>query len=161
MNTKKGFTLLELLIVLVITSSFLAFGYTRYRDFARRQEISIAKREIISDMRQAQKNAIIGNKPAGCSAPLKGYVFDITSAGPPAKYSIYSLCEGSPTHFEENAVTLGNDIVLSASIDPILFKPLALGTDIPSGSTAVLTIKNPGVTKVTGTVSVTQVGEIQ
>ncbi len=91
----KGFTIIELLIAMVIMSLVFTVGFANLRQFASRQKIEGAVREIKADLRLAQQEAVAGKKPAGpeCDSAtgetLVGYEFRYEG---PTSYSIYAVC---------------------------------------------------------------------
>lgn len=164
MKNSKGFTLIEILIVIVIMGMFLTIGVARYRDFARRQEVAIAKRDIIADMREAQKNSISGNKPQGCTGNLVGYAFEVTSSNP-ATYTITVLCTnlagGADLEFPVKEANLASTIsITTPSTNPIIFRPFTLGTNIPSPNVETIDISSAGAENIRQ-VSVRYSGEIE
>lgn len=134
----KGYTLIEILIVLTIVGLLFSVGYASYRDFSRRQTLAGVAKTLQGDLRKAQQNAMSGIKPTGnmCNDPntLSGYSFDIYSNG---RYQINALCTGGA--IVTNDITLSSDITIASSLDPILFKVLGSGTNIPEGG-AVITL---------------------
>lgn len=61
MNTSRGFSLLELLIVMSIMVVLLAAGSGFYRGFGKNVELSSASQNIAADLRQMQSKAMIGD----------------------------------------------------------------------------------------------------
>lgn len=89
----NGYTLIELLIVLLITILLAGIGVIRYRDFQRRQAVKAATRTIITDLRTAQERALAGTKPAGCTT-LESYIVRRLSN---TSYEIRARCQPGPT----------------------------------------------------------------
>jgi len=163
----KGFTLIEVLITILVISIFLGVSLASYRDFSRRQQVKVLKREITSDLRIAQKNAISGVKPTGCTGSLEGYSFEVVS-GSPILYEVNAICTdpigGSDREFLISSKTFPDTVMISApSVNPLVFKPLSFGTNIPSGSVEVITISNSftGSSASSLTVSINYTGEIE
>lgn len=135
---KKGYTLLEILIVLAITALLFAVGYAGFREFSRRHELESKMTKLKSDIRLAQEQALSGKKPSGCLGVLDGYKFQVSS---PTNYKILSDCSG--TDLEILSVNLPTYINIGQiGISPIVFKTLGQGTNIPSNQSAVITIKH-------------------
>lgn len=160
MNRKvfKGFTIIEVLVVIVIIGLVMAVGSVRYSDFTKRQQVVTVKRQLMADIRAAQSDAASGIKPGGCNSQsytLEGYAFRLLSSGgpsTPASYETFALCKSSVA--TENFITksaslpLGVTIVITTSpgplVNPVIFKPLANGTNLAGGATSTITI-NTGI----------------
>jgi prepilin-type N-terminal cleavage/methylation domain-containing protein len=59
-NTVRGFTLLEVLIVIAIISILAVFASTSYRNYVRNVEFGSVKQGIIFDLREARAKAMAG-----------------------------------------------------------------------------------------------------
>lgn len=100
----KGFTMVEMVMVVVIMAILFTMGAANYRDYQQRQYLESAVLQVEADLRLAQQMALSGVKPeepAGndCqSNNLSGYLFWRSrgyESGPPevtAQYTIYALC---------------------------------------------------------------------
>jgi len=146
-HSRTGFTLLEVLMVTAISIIFLGVSFAGYRDFSRRQEVVVAKRGILSNLRKAQKDATSGNKPSACGDTLVGYAFEITFAGPPASYQISAICKnplgGPDIEILQDTFSLNNNISVSLpSVNPIIFYTLNRGTNIQKGGNQDVTISS-------------------
>lgn len=170
MINKRGFSIIEILTVVMISLIFLVVSFSGYREFTRRQDVTVAKRDIVADMRTAQKNAIIGNKPTGCAGTLVGYNFEVVENGPPAVYRVSGVCTdpggGSDDEFVVKTVTTnGNISVTSPSVNPITFLVLNRGTNLKSGNSETLTITSRalGLSGVSGDqeITISWTGEIE
>lgn len=154
-----GYTFIEVLVGLTIITLIFTFGYVGFRDFARRQTITSAARNLKGELRLAQEQAFAGNKPShvNCNPPntLGGYYFRVTST---TTYEIEALCSGGAVSIKQNEITS----ILSISTpspNPILFKVLGEGTNIPSGdATITITLTASGQSQ---DVRVSASGEIQ
>ena len=60
---KSGFTLIELMVVMLIMSLLFGLGFANFRDFQRRQILEGAVRAVKGDLRYAQELALAGRKP--------------------------------------------------------------------------------------------------
>lgn len=155
----SGYTIIELLIVIVITAMLFGIGYTNYRQFARNQALLATANKLKTDIRLAQQLALTSDKPtAGCSV-LTGYNFNIDTAN--RRYAIYPVCGGVPlgTAVKDELIDSGVTTVAVSPVNPIYFKVLGQGTNIPAGSQVTITLTQ-GVTLVTKTIVVTSSGEI-
>src|SRR5260221_6367198 len=120
MKNLRGYTLIELMIVLSITGILFTIGYNSFQDYSRQQTLLSATRLIQVDLRGAESLALSGSKPAGCTL-LNGYQFNIISG---TKYEIDASCTNGIIQTKQ--VTLAGGLVLSAPVpNPILFKSLA------------------------------------
>lgn len=167
---QKGFTLIEILIVISISVIFMVVSYGGFRDFARRQEQTVAKRTIIQDLREAQKNASTGYKPTGCTGTLVGFSFRVTTAANtnPVSYEISAICTnplgGADVELllKTNTLTANIYFRTNPNPNPIVFNALGRGTNI-AGSTAlsVSSRNNPTGVSYDLPVTITQSGEIK
>lgn len=155
-NSNEAFTFVELLVSVTIVGILFAIGYVNFREFSRRQSVESVARKIRSDIRIAQSRALSGDKPAGCDT-LIGYNFRVTSI---AAYALEGVCGNGNTTTKTIDLTGSGINIGTPSPNPILFKAVAQGTNIPAGQTAsivvTLTQANYSIT-----VSVTGGGEIQ
>jgi len=89
----KGFSLIELLIVVSIISILSVIGVASYINFSRSQTVTQAARKIVQDMRLAQSLAMNNQKPeAGfcdndCQT-LDGYTFSLDNGS----YTLFANC---------------------------------------------------------------------
>lgn len=152
---RAGYTLVEILIVLTVMAIVFSGGYAGYREFSRRQNLAGVAKSIIGDLRYTQTLAISGKKPAGCISYLDGYEFYVVNS---MRYEIRAKCSGSPAG---KVVDLPSGYSISSpSPNPILFKVLGQGTNIPNGSFATL-IVTQSVTSKTFAISISYGGEIK
>lgn len=149
---KKGFTIVELLVVIVIISMVMAAGSIGYRQFAQRQKIVNLKRQVVGDIRAAQSDAASGRKPAGCSDTLEGYAFTVTS---PTSYKVYADCTVNDVDIKN--VTLPTGSSISANVYPVIFRALANGTNLSAGASATITLS----AGLTDTIRIFSGGEIR
>jgi prepilin-type N-terminal cleavage/methylation domain-containing protein len=137
----KGYTLIELLIVVVSVSLLFSLGYAGYRDYARRQQVESYARKIIADLRYTQEIAISGKKPASGCTTLNGYLFDVQEAA--QRYVISPVCDGATYATPEKTETVPSGLAIRATGglgDYALFNVLARGTNVPPGSPLTITI---------------------
>jgi prepilin-type N-terminal cleavage/methylation domain-containing protein len=151
----RGFTIIELLIVLLVMTILFSVGYANYRGYARRQRFMAVIRQLEGDIRMTQTLASSGTKPDGCSS-LKGYRFEVNVNA--ISYSIIPVCENLVADAVKTA-TLGDNITAVSTNDTdngILFYVLGRGTDID------LSVGEPFVINITddnsGTASAVSVG---
>ncbi len=159
-TSSRGYTLLEILVALSIIGLIFTFGFASFRDFSRRQLLATTKRSLDGNVRIALQKALSGEKPSdpNCDDPntLTGYNFRVDSA---TQYSIEAVCTGGLV--ETRSVELPSEITISIpSPNPVLFKVLGQGTNIPALGTVVLTLTQ-STTGSTQTVSIHTSGEIK
>lgn len=162
-KNKSGFTLIEILIVIVILGIIMAIGSVRFRDFSRRQATASAKRQLLADVRAAQSDASSGRKPEGCTGALLGYGFRVTGTTGPASYEIFARCsQGAGSQdFAVIQARLPDGISITIpSVNPVIFKPLSQGTNLPSASTVTVNI-NSSISSITESLIIRPTGEIR
>lgn len=90
---KNGYTLIELMVVIVITSILITFGISSYSKAQMRQIGKSAKEQIISILQENQKSAVIGENSCGDSNKFLGQSVVIQT---PNKIMTQNLCETTP-----------------------------------------------------------------
>jgi len=161
----QGYTIIELVIVVVISSLLLSVGYAQYRDFANRQEVQVARRQIDADLRHAQADALAGRKPAGCNGTLEGYAFEIIVAVgfPSPEYETYALCsDPAGVKLDVKTVSVLSILDLSPvpSVNPIIFRPFTYGTNLDVNLVSI-SIAHTMVAGASTSISVYRNGEIR
>lgn len=153
---KRGFTLVEILIVIATLTLLFGIGYANFRDFQRRQQVEMAKRTVIADLRLAQESALSGKKPSlsvsECEI-LNYYTFERVDTN---TYQIRVNCSGSFTLVKK--VDLQGIII--ESFLTIWFYPLGKGTNIDPGSYRIITLKHVNFPNISRTITVTSGGSI-
>lgn len=69
-NNSKGYTLVELLVVIIITAIIATMGFSAYRIARDKQEIRSAGETVEGILREAQKASNVGERD--CAAPIDG-----------------------------------------------------------------------------------------
>ncbi|SRR5258708_7868791 len=131
----EGYTLIEILIVLAITGILFTIGYNSFQDYSRQQALVAAARSMQTDLRQAQESAIAGTKPTGC-VTLNGYQFNVLTS---STYEIDANCTNNVIQIKLSSLPVGLTVA-TPNPNPIIFKSLAQGTNIPLANTATITI---------------------
>ena len=149
----RGYTLIEILVGLTIIGILFAVGYVGFREFSRRQQLSGVVKQLKGDLRLAQAQALSGQNE-GCTSSLDGFSIDILDT---QSYEIGAVCLGSP---QSKIVNIPGGVTIASSVDPILFKVLGQGTNIPQGQQAELTLTQ-GETGTSAQVFVSYAGEIK
>lgn len=139
-NPQNGFTIIEIIVVVVITMILLGLGVAGYSNFNQTQKLKQTAEDIKSALRDAQNRALSGEKnstvcgAAPSSLPLNHWRFSITSNN---AYTISGSCEGST--FGLKSYITPTNITMSPSSGNIDFKPLGQGVTQGSLTTITLT----------------------
>lgn len=159
-NKSLGYTLIEILVGLSIISLLFSFGYINYRDFSRRQALTGISKQIQGNLRLAQQQALSGKKPdhAFCNGVnlLSGFSFRVVNS---TSYRIEANCSGGDVLIRDGLLPSGVTIT-TPSPNPVIFKVLGNGTNIPAGQSSIITI-NQNTTDIDSTITITAGGEIK
>lgn len=120
---KNGFTLIELMVVVIVTIILITFGFAKYLNFNKTQTIKQAGLKLKNDLRDAQGKALSGIKT--CSGVLDGYRLDYSLGG--NSYSYYSSCSPSNTG-TPMTISLPTGVTFSNN-GSVFFKSLGLGVN--------------------------------
>ena len=126
-----GFSMIELLVVLVIIAILFGLGMVNFRDYARKQTVSAAARQVESDIRLAQQMSFEGKKPMGCGDTdfLYGYKFLVNADN---TYDIIAMCNYDMDIIVKDDVALtSGGLTLENPGDIIIFKSVGEGIVIP------------------------------
>ena len=148
----KGYTLVEILVVVSIIGLLFSFGFVNFREYSRRQQLKNAATALSGNLRMAQEKALSGEVPAGCVG-LKSYGVKINATD----YRILARCASDIQIGRVNLVAVTAAAVPQSTVS---FKVLGSGTDIPVGSQMVITLTQTETGQTT-TVTVTPGGEIK
>lgn len=150
-GTNKGFSLIELLVVLVIILSITGFGISNYASFIDTQRLKQGGKTFINDLRFIQNRAMSSVKPRECGEfPLIAYRVSFSQN----TYSYATVCSNG-VFSEANGVFSLPDRVIFSPI-PSSFDIAAL-TGKPSRS-LVITLTNGSKTY---SVRITDIGSIE
>lgn len=133
---KKGYSLIEILVVMGISAMLLGVVIVGQREFSRRKVVDNGASVIISHLRQAQNNSDSGVKPedARCQGDfrLEGYEVIFNNGG----YVVNAVCINSTgvtnNITDETYAYPEGIVVLSYPSNPILFKSISRGTNLSS-----------------------------
>lgn len=94
---KKGFTLVELVVVTAIIIGISGFGTANYLSFNEKQTIEQAAKTVKNNLRLIQQKAIAGEKDTGVCGPqvLAGWCLSPDGSGQANAYKLYGTC-GDP-----------------------------------------------------------------
>ena len=125
----RGFTIIELLVVISLGMIIATGGLAGYMNFSRSQMLVQASRGVIADLRLAQSLAENNQKPSGCST-LSKYSFQVLSE---TSYRIFATCgEKNPVEYDykEDSIPAGLSMSGFSQID---FKVLKQGLSSAGG----------------------------
>lgn len=141
MLLKSGYTLIELLITITITTILVTIGVTAYRRAAEIQAIKSDTEKVIEILTSAQKAATSGR--ADCTATFGPYIGDrLTTSVGSKSIEVVSTCQngnGEARIFELNSFTF-------ATANTIVFRPLNQGIDTGASRTQNLDFTNGNAT---------------
>lgn len=163
-SAQRGYTLIEIIIVLTISSLLFVGGYTQYREYSRRQVLNNTVEELKNNLNLARQLAFSGEKAtSGCilaSETLQGYQINFTSSS----YSIKSVCSSTATS-NRSTFALPAAVTISTSGLPtisgttyVIYKVVGKGTNLSSNGTITVT---DTVMNKTSTVVITPKGTTQ
>jgi prepilin-type N-terminal cleavage/methylation domain-containing protein len=161
-----GYTLIEILVAITIIGILFSVGYANFRSFSQRQVVLNAAKSLQSDLRLAQQMALSGQKPddKGCKTnPLDGIQFGMTT-GAPYLYRLRAVCGSDMNNYPIiKEFDFPSDITPSPvtfAPNPVIFKVLGNGTNIPAGGSVVITLTQTG-TNNKAAITITAGGEIK
>lgn len=147
-NRLKGFTLIEILIVISIGSIVMTIAAARYNQLTQRKRIEQQTKNTVTFLRKIKKMADSGEK-FGCNGTLLQYnVWNYNS--PPTQLSSVGVCDsGSGT-----AIVLDNQSGTKVQLDrSFKFLPLSKGTDVDNPATPVQEVVTIVVSNNNGSIS--------
>lgn len=150
---RKGYTLIELFVVITISIIIFGVGIAGYREFSRRQALTGVLKQVKADLRLAQQLALTGQKPEGQTCTkLDSYTFSSTNSN----YTLTAKCINPEiaTYIIKTADMPTN---ITISTGSIIFKILGQGTNLSTPLT--FTISNTAAS-ITGTVVVGTGGDV-
>ena len=134
-----GFTLIELIVVVIIMMALLGFSLVNYSSYNDSQRLKQAALTLKSDLQLTRTNASSGKKPLECyysGDAFLGYTVDFLLSS----YTVTPLCENQ-TLQPESTVTLPDGIVFSDPVPPFTVTYLPLTQGISEDSPHVVTLK--------------------
>jgi len=96
-NIKRGYSIIELLIVVVIMGLLAAIVIPSFSNFQQNQDLKLSAEEMASNIRLAQSRSLSGSKGTTCAATdkLMGWYFAVQSGVLQNTYSIAGACKSS------------------------------------------------------------------
>lgn len=153
---KRGFTLIELIVVITlfgITSTLITASYIT---FERNQRIRNATQTLKNDLRLVQNKALAGDKGANSECPVTSTLVGwyVTFNISPATYTYSGACNtgGTESFFSPKTVTYPSGVSVNTvklndatqgGIITVLFKPLATDVALYDDSDGVPPFTSP------------------
>jgi prepilin-type N-terminal cleavage/methylation domain-containing protein len=129
LSLSKGYTLIELMIVISIVAILLSFGVSAYGKARDRQVGQAAGELLVGILQENQKKALIGDKD--CAGVYTGQRVTISS---PNVITAVSTCEGGVEGTPE-VTNIPNVTAITAST--IIFNPLTRGITLNFNPTQI------------------------
>lgn len=120
---KKGYSLIELILVVGVIVLTTAFGIARYNEFNERQSVQQSADTFISNLRLIQAKALSGDKPDDCMT-LIGWTVEFALKS----YTMYAQCSNGIIESSRVTVDLPGNVNLSPSSGSITYFALGKGT---------------------------------
>lgn len=153
-NTKKGFSLIELIVVIAIILIMTLLLFATSFDDAKKNDLQVGAREVAVSLRQAQNAALTGRlvgshrtcnftfSGAGSSYEISYEYYDPSTGG--------TSCSGGDTNTDgvlQSAVALPGTLVFQNSIDLEFRAPHGVISNSAGEITAVqpITLENDGL----------------
>ncbi|OGM73888.1 hypothetical protein A2382_03035 [Candidatus Woesebacteria bacterium RIFOXYB1_FULL_38_16] len=145
LSIQKGYTIIEMLIVIVIIGAILGASYISFQDFSKKQKIIRVSRQIESDLRYAQEQALAGTKPQGfdCNPPdtYTGVAIYFNSFS-----TLVAVNCSSGDYMQLRTYSLPDNIkIIPPTPSEITFLPLGKGTSLASSVTVGICQADQGV----------------
>jgi prepilin-type N-terminal cleavage/methylation domain-containing protein len=125
---QQGFTLIEMVVALSITTVIFGLGIATYQKFSKSQMVDQAALNLVADLRLTKNKALSGQKPAGwcddSGEVLSGWKLDLTASG----YTILPVCSTGEDAAVFKTVSFPGQVA-SDTTASILFKILGQGVD--------------------------------
>lgn len=158
-DLRRGYTIVEVLVVIAISVIVVTFSYANIRDFQARQKLTNIARQLDADLNYAQQAALAGYKPddvhcTGANSTFESIRLLVDSDA--KTYRFFPRCSGG------NAAdlifrTLPSDVTLYISRNNLDFYPLTGGTSATAGNPVSVGVCGFGVAK---GFTVTSTGEV-
>lgn len=155
MLNKRGFSLIELLVVITITAMMFGGGMMAYSNIQKDQGLAKATKQVRAALYKARQEALLGRLNPACVDEFNGKSFSVSADG--KQLIIRSEC-GLSSGMNDEVIDLEPGVVVTSSGGYVLFTSLTMGTNITAGSSTTFTISYSGDTE---TVTVESGGEIK
>jgi len=145
MKIEKGYTLIELLIVIAIIALFSGLSLAYYNNYTDDRKLAGEAKQLVDVLNLAYKKATaVDLTPNSSCSDFRGYVVTFPPLTPSTTYSLNFNCDGSNQLVSQYSINIGV-VINSASVNSILFKPLSAGTNLAGDAT--ITLKNSNISK--------------
>jgi prepilin-type N-terminal cleavage/methylation domain-containing protein len=159
--SKRGFSIIEIAIVIAIVGLLVGAGVPAAREFNRRQTANNFHNEMIADIRNLQTSVASGER-SGCTGSfLGGEISFIQSGGRVTSYQLQKVCSGGTAVVLTKVVPESVSVSTNRGVSPanIRFLPLERGTDVGLGNPFIITTAPVGA-NYSLSLSISQTGEI-
>lgn len=133
-NCQRGFSLIELLVVMAISLVLISGGLAAYRGMNDKQSMKQAGLSLETNLRLFQEKALSGEKPSDCVGSLIGFRVQYLS---PTQYSVRSECSSS--NGTETSFDLLDESQFDSSFSEDIFFPV-LKSEVIGAQTIVLNL---------------------
>ncbi len=145
MKIEKGYTLIELLIVIAIIALFSGLSLAYYNNYTDDRKLAGETKQLVDVLNLAYKKATaVDLTPNSLCSDFRGYVVTFPFT-PSTTYSLNFNCGGLNQLVSQYSINIGV-VINSRTVNSILFKPLSAGTDLTSDP-ATITLKNSNISK--------------
>lgn len=126
---RQGFSLVELLLVIVIFSILFTVGVASYNNFNRKRVVRETALKLMNNLRFVQNKALSGEKPDFACDVLNGWRLQLSANS----YQIQAICDEGRPSGNVKTYSLPIGVSLNSDTSSFLFKVLAHGVEF-SGS---------------------------
>lgn len=135
---KKGFTLIELVVVFSVMAVLATVGMASFLNFSRSQALQQAASDVTATLNTAKSEAVAQVKPTAAGSKclqgaLNGYRIVITKAG---AYTLYALCNGATDNASKVAKQL-NGVNFDATSFAVPALPITITFLVVTGGVIV------------------------
>ncbi len=159
-NQKKGFTLIELIIVVATVLLFSGLLLTQYGNFIEQARLKNEANKLKDILELAKKKTTEKEIIGTCISGFDGYLVNIASNGYVLSFCCGGVCdEDNPIH-SLNLTSQTNTISVESGTGAIQFIPSPQGTSLTND--AIITLKNSAISNANKciTLNITKIGII-
>lgn len=162
LNFRHGFTLIEVMIVIVLFGLMLGTGLPAAREFNRRQVANSIYDEMIADLRSIESTTAANGGRACPGTFSSGRVTFNIASGRITSYTLSVVCSGGSTNLKTKTVPSEIRMTINRGGGSFSYNylPLERGTDIPNGNPLVVSIGPASSGSVYFAVTISSTGEI-